>query len=83
MKIGINFNYEKDNNQENISKLLLVPEVKVGSESYFYDYFVEVDTLEEFDEVLRKLEMVLGTKVEFLILPGNLEIFIQFDNKYE
>lgn len=81
MKIGISFNYDKDNNQENISKLLLVPEIKKWEDDRFLEYCMEVDTLEEFDIVLEKIDKAFEYDAGFIIEPKRLEIFIEFKHE--
>lgn len=78
MKVGISFNYNRDNNQENISKLLLVPEVEKWEDDRFCDYYVEVVTLEEFDNVLDRINKAFEYDANFIIEPKRLEIFIEF-----
>lgn len=78
MKIGINFNYDKYSNQENISKLLLVPEVKKWEDDRFCDYYIEAVTLEEFDSVLSKIEKAFDYDADLIITTNRLQIFIQF-----
>lgn len=83
MKIGIDFNKSVYATKENIDKLLSSGVVYKEDEftDYHYDYFIDVSTLEEFDEVLSKIEEVFNFDVDLLVSSSSLSIFLEFNVK--
>lgn len=84
MKIGIDFSRDVYATKENINKLLssgVVYEEDEFTDYLCYDYFIDVDTLEEFDEVLSKIEEVFNLNVGLFISSDRLSIFLEFDVK--
>ena len=78
MKIGVDFNKPVYATKENINKLLssgVVYEEDEFTDYLCYDYFIDVDTLEEFDEVLHKnrilKQLALGHKMDPPLPQGN------------
>lgn len=41
-----------------------------------YYYFIEPQTLEEFDQILSKIEKTFDYKVDIIVSPDRLELFL-------
>lgn len=83
MKIGVDFNKPVYATKENINKLLSSGVVYEEDEftDYHCAYFIYVNTLEELDEALSKIEKVFNFDVDLLVSASRLSIFLEFNVK--
>ena len=73
MKIIIQFNRDEWETKANKTTLLSVKDVQIDDECY---YFIEPQTLEEFDQILSKIEKAFGYRVDIIVSPDRLELFL-------
>ena len=76
MKIIIQFNKDEWGTQVNKITLLSVKDVQINDDGY---YFIEPQTLEEFDIILSKIEKSFNYRVDIIVSPEHLELFLNFD----
>lgn len=77
MKINIQFNRDEWETGINKTTLLSVKDVQINDDG---EYFIEPQTLEEFDTILSKIEKYFDYRVDIIASADRLELFLDFNS---